>query len=135
MWKDVLNVDVTLNNQDWNVFLSTRSEGNYNICRDGWISDYNDPVSFLDMFMTGNGNNNAHYSNPEYDKIMTEVLSDSDAAGRMELMHQAEDMLMEQDCAIAPLYFYTQPYMINSDLNGMYYTPLGFFMFTHVTSK
>ena len=85
--------------------------------------------------MTGNGNNNAHYSNPEYDKIMTEVLSDSDAAGRMELMHQAEDMLMEQDCAIAPLYFYTQPYMINSDLNGMYYTPLGFFMFTHVTSK
>ena len=53
----------------------------------------------------------------------------------MELMHQAEDMLMEQDCAIAPLYFYTQPYMINSDLNGMYYTPLGFFVFTHVTSK
>ena len=133
MWEEVLNVKVTLNNQDWNVFLTTRSSGDYNICRDGWITDYNDPVSFLDMFMTSNGNNNAQYSNPEYDAIMTEVLSSSDAAGRMELMHKAEDMLLEQDSAIAPLYYYTQPYMLNKNLTGMYYSPVGVFMFTHVT--
>ena len=70
------------------MFLETRSKGDYSICRNGWIADYNDPVSFLDMFMTDNGNNDAHYSNAEYDAIMTKVLSDSDAAGRMELMHQ-----------------------------------------------
>ena len=56
MWKNVLGVEVTLNNQDWNVFLETRSKGDYSICRNGWIADYNDPVSFLDMFMTDNGN-------------------------------------------------------------------------------
>ena len=53
------------------MFLETRSKGDYSICRNGWIADYNDPVSFLDMFMTDNGNNDAHYSNAEYDAIMT----------------------------------------------------------------
>ena len=68
---------------------------------------YTHLVSFLDMFMTDNGNNDAHYSNAEYDAIMTKVLSDSDAAGRMELMHQAEDLLVGEDQAIAPLYYYS----------------------------
>ena len=133
MWKNVLGVEVTLNNQDWNVFLETRSKGDYSICRNGWIADYNDPVSFLDMFMTDNGNNDAHYSNAEYDAIMTKVLSDSDAAGRMELMHQAEDLLVGEDQAIAPLYYYSQPYMVADDVHGMYYTPLGNFLFFHAT--
>ena len=92
-----------------------------------------DPVSFLDMFMTDNGNNDAHYSNAEYDAIMTKVLSDSDAAGRMELMHQAEDLLVGEDQAIAPLYYYSQPYMVADDVHGMYYTPLGNFLFFHAT--
>ena len=133
MWSTVLGVDVTLNNQDWNVFLETRSAGDYSICRNGWIADYNDPVSFLDMFMTDNGNNDAHYSNPEYDAMMTTVLSDSDAAGRMELMHQAETLLCETDCAIAPLYYYSQPYMVSDNVHGMFYTPLGNFIFTYAT--
>ena len=133
MWSNVLGVDVTLNNQDWNVFLETRTAGDYSICRNGWIADYNDPVSFLDMFMTDNGNNDAHYSNPEYDAMMTTVLSDSDAAGRMELMHQAETLLCDTDCAIAPLYYYSQPYMVSDRVHGMYYTPLGNFIFTYAT--
>ena len=135
MWSSVLGVDVTLNNQDWNVFLETRSAGDYSICRNGWIADYNDPVSFLDMFMTDNGNNDAHYSNAEYDAIMTEVLSDSDAAGRMELMHQAETLLCDTDCAIAPLYYYSQPYMVSDRVHGMFYTPLGNFIFTYATAE
>ena len=135
MWSSVLGVDVTLNNQDWNVFLETRTAGDYSICRNGWIADYNDPVSFLDMFMTDNGNNDAHYSNAEYDAIMTEVLSDSDAAGRMELMHQAETLLCDTDCAIAPLYYYSQPYMVSDRVHGMFYTPLGNFIFTYATAE
>ena len=133
MWKEVLGVNVTLDNQDWNVFLETRSQGNYSMCRNGWIADYNDPVSFLDMFMTNNGNNDAHYANSEYDAIMNQVLSDSDAEARMELMHQAEDLLVGEDCAIAPLYYYSNPYMVADDVHGMYYNPLGLFMFAYCT--
>lgn len=62
--------------------------------------------------MTDNGNNDAHYSNAEYDAIMTKVLSDSDAAGRMELMHQAEDLLVGEDQAIGP------PVLLLSALHG-----------------
>lgn len=133
MWKEVLGVNVTLNNQDWNVFLETRSKGDYSICRNGWIADYNDPVSFLDMFMTDNGNNDAHYSNPAYDEMMKTVLSDSDAAGRMELMHEAEKLLIETDCAVAPLYYYSNPYMVSDNVHGMFYTPLGNFLFYNCT--
>ena len=62
MWEQELGVTVTLNNQEWNAFLQTRKDGDFSIARNGWISDYNDPVSFLDMWVTGGGNNDAHYS-------------------------------------------------------------------------
>lgn len=131
MWKNVLNVDVTMDNQDWNVFLQTRTAGEYNICRNGWICDFNDPMNFLDMFMTGNGNNDAHYSNEKYDALLNEALVTADPAKRMELMHQAEDQMMGEDAAIAPLFYYNQPYLLSDRVDGMYYTPLGYFFFMH----
>ena len=65
MWEQELGVTVTLNNQEWNAFLQTRKDGDFSIARNGWISDYNDPVSFLDMWVTGGGNNDAQYANPD----------------------------------------------------------------------
>ena len=133
MWKNVLGVDVTMDNQDWNVFLQTRTAGEYNICRNGWICDFNDPMNFLDMFMTGNGNNDAHYSNEKYDALLNEAQVTADPAKRMDLMHQAEDQMMGEDAAIAPLFYYNQPYLISDRVDGMYYTPLGYFFFMHCT--
>ena len=133
MWQTELGVTVTLSNQDWNVFLQTRKDGDYSIARNGWIADYNDPISFLDMWITGGGNNDAQYSNPEYDKILKAVKASSDQTERMDLMHQAEDIIIGQDNALAPIYFYTQPYMLKDSVKGMYYTPLGFFFFGHAS--
>ena len=107
MWQDELGVTVNLVNQEWNTFLQTRKEGNYSIARNGWIADYNDPMSFLDMWLTGGGNNDAHYSNAEYDALIMQAKSTSDAAERMRLMHQAEDILMGEDVVHAAIYFYT----------------------------
>lgn len=133
MWQTELGVTVTLANQDWNVFLETRKNGDYSIARNGWIADYNDPISFLDMWMTGGGNNDAQYSNAEYDKLMQAVKASSDQAERMALMHQAEDLIIGEDNALAPIYFYTQPYMLQESVKGMYYTPLGYFFFGYAT--
>jgi len=133
MWQTELGVSVTLSNQDWNVFLETRKNGDYSIARNGWIADYNDPISFLDMWMTGGGNNDAQYANPEYDKIIKAVKATSDPAERMDLMHQAEDIIIGQDNALAPIYFYTQPYLIKDSVEGMYHTPLGYFFFGYTT--
>ena len=134
MWQEQLGVTVKLNNQDWNVFLENRKQGNFQIARNGWIADYNDPCSFLDMWYTGGGNNDAQYSNPDYDAKIDEAKATSVQEDRMKAFHEAEDILIGQDSVLAPIYFYTQPYMLKENIQGMYYTPLGYFFFGY-TSK
>lgn len=129
MWQNVLNVNVKLSNQDWNVFIAARKSGDYQLCRHGWIADYNDPCTFMDMWRTGGGNDDAQYSNPQYDALIDDAKATADPAQRMSDFHKAEDLLIGQDAALAPLYFYTQKYMLSSNISHMYYTPLGFFMF------
>ena len=129
MWQTELGVTVNLSNQDWNVFLKSRKDGDFQIARNGWIADYNDPCSFLDMWYTGGGNNDAQYSNPDYDALIDAAKSTSDQTERMNAFHAAEDILIGQDSVLAPIYFYTNPYMLSENISGMYYTPLGYFFF------
>lgn len=129
MWEEELGVKVTLNNQEWAAFLQTRKDGDYSIARNGWIADYNDPISFLDMWMTGGGNNDAQYANDDYDALIKQAKTTTDNAERMNLLHQAEDKLIGEDSVLAPLYFYTQKYMLADGIEGMYYCPLGYFFF------
>ena len=131
MWETELGVKVTLNNQEWAVFLQTRKDGNYSIARNGWIADYNDPMSFLDMWLTGGGNNDAQYANADYDAKIQEAKNTTDPAARMKLMHEAENIIMGQDWALNPLHFYTQKYMLSDRVGGMFYTPLGYFFFSY----
>lgn len=129
MWQTELGVTVTLQNSDWNVFLKDRKEGNYNIARHGWVADYNDPMSFIDMWMTGGGNNDAQYSNPEFDKLVKEAKTTDDTAKRFEDLHKAEDIAVKDDAIVAPIYFYTSPHMIKPNIEGLFYTPLGYYFF------
>ena len=129
MWQTELGVTVNLSNQDWNVFLKSRKDGDFQIARNGWIADYNDPCSFLDMWYTGGGNNDAQYSNPEYDALIDAAKATSDQTERMAAFHKAEDLLIGQDSVLAPIYFYTIPFMLSDNISGMYYTPLGYFFF------
>ena len=130
MWQTELGVTVNLTNQEWGTFLQTRKDGNFSIARNGWIADYNDPMSFLDMWLTGGGNNDAQYSNPAYDELIQQAKSTSDPAERMQFMHQAEDILMGEDVVHAAIYFYTNKNM-NQGYTGMYYTPLGYYFFSY----
>jgi oligopeptide transport system substrate-binding protein len=134
MWKTVLGIDVTMSSQEWAVFIDTRQKGDYQIARHGWLADYNDPISFLDMWVTGGGNNDAQYSNPVYDDLISQVKNSSDKAERLTLMHQAEDVL-GQDMPIIPLYYYTDLYLKSDKLQGFYSSPLGFkyFMYCSIT--
>lgn len=134
MLKDVLNVDITLSNQDWNVFTQERKDGNFTFARHGWFADYNDPISFLDLMVTGGGNNNGRYSNPEYDALIEEAKATVDVAKRMELLHQAEDLLMEE-AGVLPVYFYRDKYMLNDELQGLFYSSEGHYYFSEITKK
>ena len=132
MWQTELGVTVTISNQDWNVFIDTRQNGDYEIARHGWLADYNDPISFLDMWVTGGGNNDAQFNNEEYDSLIAQVKASSDRTERMSLMHQAEDILMEE-MPVSPIYFYTDLYMIKPEVKGFYSSPLGYKYFMYVT--
>ena len=133
MWQEELGVTVQLQNQEWNAFLETRKKGEYQIARNGWIADYNDPCSFLDMWYTGGGNNDAQYSNPEYDAMIDAAKATSDPAERRSYFHKAEDIIIGQDWALGPIYFYTQKYMMADDISGAFYTPLGYFIYGYCT--
>ncbi len=134
MWKTGLGINATLSSQDWAVFIQTRQDGEYQIARHGWLADYNDPISFIDMFVTGGGNNDADYSNPDYDALVAQVKASSDRGERITLMHQAEDILAK-DMPIIPIFYYTDLYLKSDKLEGFYSSPLGYKYFMYCTIK
>jgi oligopeptide transport system substrate-binding protein len=132
MWKKI-GVKIELASQEWNTFLNTRKNGEYFIARNGWLGDYNDPISFLDLWVTDGGNNDAQWSNSEYDALITKIKSSSDRKERMELMHRAENIIFEESM-LCPIYYYVDIYLKSEKLQGFYTSPLGYkyFMYSNV---
>lgn len=155
-------VGITMNlvNQEWNTFLNTRKAGDYSIARNGWVADYNDPICFLDMWVTASGNNDVQFGKganadlamysldltpygydvkvengtwaETYDVLISSIKSCTDKDARYAMMHIAEDMLMSTGC-LTPLYFYTDIYMLDDSVQGFYSNPLGYKYFMHCT--
>lgn len=107
MWKQNLGINVTLSNQEWKVYLDTTKNLNYGISRAGWIGDYPDPNTFLDMWLTGGGNNQTGWTNVEYDRLISEAGKTADMPTRFDSFHKAEDILMEE-LPVIPIYVYTR---------------------------
>ena len=119
MWKDYLNIDINLLNQEWKVYLATESAGDYQISRGGWIGDYVDPNNFLDMFLCGGGNNRTGWCNEEYDRLILEVApSQSSHEERLAVFQQAETMLLD-DMPIIPVYTYTSVKLVDSSVENL----------------
>jgi oligopeptide transport system substrate-binding protein len=107
MWRDELGIDINLHSEEAKVWEETMQRRDYDIARYAWIGDYADPNSFLEMMVTGNGNNQTGWSNPKYDNLIAEAARTLDAAKRLELFQEAEAILMDE-APIAPIYFYTR---------------------------
>lgn len=119
MWKQTLGVDVQLENVDFNVKLAREKAHDFDISRAGWVGDYSDPMTMMDLFVTGGSFNDSGYSNPKYDELIKTAIQSPDQKVRMDSMKEAEKILME-DMPIVPLYFYTQPYFVNENVKGIY---------------
>ncbi|QAT39941.1 peptide ABC transporter substrate-binding protein [Clostridium sp. JN-9] len=128
MLKKNLGINITLRNVERKVQLDVTSKHQYQMARNGWIADYADPMTFLDMWVTGGGNNAAGYSNPEYDKLIAAAKAEIDTTKRTADLHQAEDILMN-DMPIIPIYEYTNVACIKDYLKGVHKSPLGFVFF------
>ncbi len=116
MWKENLNINVELRNEEWKVFQTTRNQKDYVIARHGWIGDYVDPMTFLDMWVTGSGNNDAGYSNPEYDKLIATAKT-TIGEERDKAMLEAEKILME-DMPVMPIYYYTNAVLMRENIKN-----------------
>ncbi len=110
MWKKNLNIDVKLYNQDWKVYLDSVKNLDYQAARAGWIGDYADPNNFLDMFLSGGGNNNTGFASPTYDAKIKQALRTQNKEARYALYQQAEAELMDQ-VPVIPIYTYTRIYL------------------------
>ena len=127
MWSQALNINITLQNQEWKVFLDSERTMNYQMTRASWIGDYVDPNTFLDMFLTDGGNNRSGWSNPHYDELITAAAKTADQTQRYELFQQAEEILMTE-VPIIPIYTYSKfnlqsPYVKGWHQNIMDYHP------------
>ncbi len=157
-----IGITMNLTNQEWNTFLNTRKAGDYTVARNGWLADYNDPISFLDMWVSNSGNNDSQFgkgANAEakiysidltpygvdvkvengtwaetYDAAIAAIKSCGDKEARYGMMHAAEDLLMSTG-AITPLYYYTDIYMISENVQGFFANPLGYKYFMYCTTK
>ncbi|MFT7506290.1 MAG: oligopeptide transport system substrate-binding protein [Gammaproteobacteria bacterium] len=119
MWKSKLNIDVTISNQEWKVYLDSLSQMNFTMARRGWIGDYVDPNNFLDLFLTGGGNNLTGYSDPRYDEIISTLAPQAKSKEqRFALFYEAETMLMQQ-MPIIPIYTYTSKHLKHSSVKGL----------------
>ncbi len=94
--KNNLGVILEIHGQEWKVFLASKRSGKYDMVYQSWVGDYMDPMSYLDLFTTGNANNNSGYSNPEYDRLIFLAQKSGEQKVRMAAMHQAEKILMEE---------------------------------------
>lgn len=139
----VVGIEVSIKTEDWNVFLEDRKNGNFGVAREGWIADYNDPINMLEIFTSDSGNNDMQLGKgdssaapdwSEYDALISEIRTTSDFAGRVDLMHQAEDMLMDT-WAVVPIYYYNDIYMQKSNITGTYATVFGMKYFMYATKN
>ena len=119
MWKKALNIHITLTNVDWKVYLDRESHMDYQITRAGWIGDYLDATNFLNVFITGGGNNRTGWSNPQYDKYLQEASMITDQSKRYAILQKAEKILM-QEVPIAPIFIYTTRRLISTSVKGWY---------------
>lgn len=148
-----VGIPVNLQNQEWNTFLNTKDNGDYTLARGGWVASFADPIVFLDMWTSYSGNDEVHLGKGEhsdvniysldltpygidykvenatwsetYDVLISKIKSTVDSATRYSMMHLAEDMLMDTGC-VMPIYYYTDIFMMDKDLKGVYSNSLGY---------
>ena len=122
-WGD-LGITLTISKMEWSSFTAARRAGEYDVARNGWVMDYNDPSNMLDLFCSGNGNNDGKYSNPEFDAAI-EASRVADSAEHFAQLHKAEDILME-DTGCLPIAYYNDYWLQSSSLKGTWHSPYGY---------
>ena len=157
---EAVGITIKPESQEWSAFLSARNSGDFSVARNGWLCDYNDPISMLDLWTANSGNNDCQLGKgahkdvkaysldltdlgydirvengtwaQTYDVLIAQIKACTDTDIRYQLMHRAEDLLMSTG-VICPLYYFTDNYMLDDSVKGFFSTPLGIRYFMYCT--
>jgi oligopeptide transport system substrate-binding protein len=119
MWKQNLNIDIEAVNVEWKVYLDRMEQKDYQIGRQGWIGDFLDPYTFMELEISTSGNNHTNWANEDYDKLIAQSNLEGDATKRFDLIRQAEKIAVETSGRI-PIYIYTKSYMLKPYIKGFW---------------
>lgn len=117
MWKTQLGIDISIVLQESRVLSDSLRTKTYDISIVGWVGDYLDPSSFLELFRTGNGNNHSGWSSSAYDRLLDEALRSGDDAVRYPIYRRAEALLLD-DMPIGPLISGRRNYLVRPSVRG-----------------
>ena len=135
-WKSVLGMNITLENQEWATYTNGLGEHAFGVARLGWIADYNDAMTYLELMVTGASYNYGLYENADFDKMLVEAKGMLPGVERDQKMYDAEKLMFsEGGFPVAPIYYYTQLYCKNSSIDNVGFTSLGYFFFQYATKK
>ena len=132
VWKDELGITMNIDIQEWNTFSADRRAGNFDVARNGWVYDWDDPSNMINLLETSNGNNDGKFSDEEFDKLVDAARNTTDSAEHYDLLHQAEQVLLE-DAGCAPVAYYNDFWMQKTNLKGTWHSPYGYWYFMYGT--
>jgi oligopeptide transport system substrate-binding protein len=132
MWKTNLGIDVTLENQEWAVFQETRKQGDYQVARGGWITDFLDPAGLLAIFVDGNAYNDPNFNNAGYNDAMSRAVTATTAEAHYNALYEAQEILMTE-LPIIPVYHYTDSMLSSPAVKGWNRSMLGGTDFRYAT--
>jgi len=132
MWQKELNINVELVNQGWKVYLNSLDQLDYDMARSSWIGDYNDANTFLDMFITGGGNNRTGWSNRHYDKLIARAANTLDPKERERAFQEAERILIDGEMPVMPLYYDVNHTLVKPRIGGFYPNIRNFHPLKHI---
>lgn len=130
MWKNNLNIDVTITVEDWASVFESLKNKNYDMALWGWAGDYNDPMTILDIMLSRSFVQHTGFQNKEFDDLIYLAKRSKDNKVRMKVMHEAEAIMMEE-MPLIPLYYRVDSLMINPNLKGYVLDPLGRYKFNY----
>lgn len=116
-WKQALGIDVAVRVEQWRDYLDSTGASRFDIARSGWVANYFDPGTFLDLLLSRNPNNGSGWASPAYDALLTKARQTPEPDRRMILMRQAEDMMLAEQPVI-PLIAASQTYLLDPRVKG-----------------
>ncbi|MBR1628583.1 MAG: peptide ABC transporter substrate-binding protein, partial [Lachnospiraceae bacterium] len=130
VWADELGIDMSIEIQEWNTFSADRRAGNFDVARNGWVLDWDDPSNMINLLETSNGNNDGRFSDETFDKLVDEARNTTDSAEHFAKLHEAEQELLNQ-AGCAPIAYYNDFWMQKPNLKGTWHTPNGHWYFMY----